>query len=153
MKKGDRIFALIGLGLSLWMILESLRFQYMTTYTPGPGFHPFWLGIVLGGLSLFLLFNAFLRKGDKKDQESRLPAKKSLLRVGLILLLTAGFALSMTTLGFVLTVALFVFVILFVLERYTLFKSILYGIIMSGAVLLIFRYWLDVELPKGWLGL
>jgi len=49
-------------------------------------------------------------------------------------------------------VTLFVFVILFVLERYTLFKSILYGILMSGAVLLIFRVWLDVDLPKGLLG-
>ncbi len=153
MKRGDRIFAGIGLGLSLWMILESLRFQYKTMYTPGPGFHPFWLGIVLGGLSLFLLFNAFLRKGDKKDPESQLPAKKSLLRVGLIVLLTAGFAFSMSTLGFVLTVTLFVFVILFVLERYTLFKSIFYGIIMSGAVFIIFRYWLDIDLPKGLVGL
>ncbi len=153
MKKGDRIFALIGLGLSLWMILESSKFAYKTTYTPGPGFHPFWLGVCLAALSLSLLLNTFRRKGGKEDQKSRLPGKKSLLRVGLILLFTAGFAVSMTILGFVLTVALFVFGILFALERYTLSKSLFYGIIMSGAVFLIFRLWLDVELPKGLLGL
>ncbi len=153
MKKGDRIFAIIGLALSLWMILESLKYDYMTTYTPGPGFHPLWLGICLALLSSALLFNTFLRKGSKEDEEGRLSGKKSLLRIALILLFTAGFALSMTTLGFVITVAPFVFVILFVLERYALFKSILYGILMSGAVLLIFRLWLDVELPMGLLGL
>jgi len=153
MKKGDRIFAIIGLGLSLWMILESLKYDYLTTYTPGPGFHPFWLGICLALLSLVLLFNTFLRKRSKEDKKSRLPGKKSLLRVGLILLLTAGFALFMTRVGFVLTVAVFVFLILFVLERYSLLKSLLYGILMSGAVLLIFRVWLDVDIPKGWLGL
>ena len=153
MKKGDRIFAVIGLGLSLWMILESLKYDYLTTYTPGPGFHPFWLGICLALLSLILLFNTFLRKKSKEDKKSRLPGKKSLLRVGLILLFTAGFALFMTRLGFVLTVAVFVFLILFVLERYSLLKSLLYGILMSGAVLLIFRVWLDVDIPKGWLGL
>jgi putative tricarboxylic transport membrane protein len=152
MKKGDRIFAIIGLGLSLWMILESLKYDYLTTYTPGPGFHPFWLGVCLALLSLALLFNTFMRKKSKGDESGRLPGKKSLLRVGLILLFTGGFALSMTLLGFVPTVTLFVFVILFVLERYTLFKSILYGILMSGAVLLIFRVWLDVDLPKGLLG-
>jgi putative tricarboxylic transport membrane protein len=152
MKRGDRIFALISLGLSFWLIIESFKFDYMTTYTPGPGFHPFWLGVCLGLLSLFLIFDTFRRKDRKGDQEKRLPGKKSLLRVALILLFTAGFALSMTTLGFVLTVTVFVFVILFVLERYTLFRSIFYGIIMSGAVFLIFRYWLDVDLPKGWLG-
>jgi hypothetical protein len=152
-KRGDRVFAVIGLGLSLWLILESLKFDYKTTYTPGPGFHPFWLGVCLGVLSLLLLFNTFTRKGRKEDIETRLPKKKSLLRVGLILLLTAGFALSMTRLGFVLTVTVFVFLILFVLERYTLIKSIFYSIIMSGAVLLVFRYWLNVDLPKGLLGL
>ena len=153
MKKGDRIFAVIGLGLSLWMILESLKYDYLTTYTPGPGFHPFWLGICLALLSLILLFNTFLRKKSKEDKKSRMPGKKSLLRVGLILLFTASFALFMTRLGFVLTVAVFVFLILFVLERYSLLKSLLYGILMSGAVLLIFRVWLDVDIPKGWLGL
>jgi len=153
MRKGDRIFAVIGLALSLWMILESLKYDYLTTYTPGPGFHPFWLGICLAVLSLFLLFNTILRKGSKEDEERRLPGKKSLLRVCLILLFTAGLALFMKTLGFVFTVALFVFVILFVLERYTLFKSVLYGLLMSGAVLLIFRVWLDVDLPKGLIGL
>ena len=153
MKRADRIFAYIGLGLSVWLIVESFKFDYMTTYTPGPGFHPFWLGVCLGLLSLFLLANTFWRRGDKDDEKKRMPGRKALFRVGLILLFTAGFALSMTGLGFVLTVAVFVFLILFVLEHYTLFKSILYGIIMSGVIFVVFRFWLDVDLPKGWLGL
>ena len=153
MKRADRIFACIGLGLSCWLILESFKFDYMTTYTPGPGFHPFWLGVCLGLLSLALAADTFMHKGGLKNEEKRLTEGKSFLRVGLIILFAAGFALSMTTLGFFPTVLLFVFLILFVLERYTLFKSILYGCIMSGAIFLIFRYWLNVALPKGWLGL
>ncbi len=153
MKRGEKIFALIGLGLSFWFILESFKFDYMTTYTPGPGFHPFWVGVCLALLSCSLFFHTFRRKHGKEDNETRLPKMKSLERVGLILFFTAGFALSMKALGFVFTVILFVFLILFFLERYTLFKSVLYGILMSGVTFLIFRYWLDVELPKGFLGL
>ena len=153
MKRADRIFAFIGLVLSCWLVFESLKFDYMTTYTPGPGFHPLWLGVCLGLLSLALMADTFRRRGNLKDEEKGLPGGKSLLRVGLILLFTAGFALSMTTLGFIPTVILFVFLVLFVLERYSLFKSILYSGIMSGAIFLIFRYWLNVALPKGWLGL
>ena len=153
MRKGDRIFAFICLGLSFWLIWESRKFDYTTRYTTGPGFLPLWLGVCLALLSLSLLFNTFKRKQDKEDKKSRLPGKKSLFRVGLILLFTAGFAFSMTALGFVFTVALFVFGILFALERYTLLKSLFYGLIMSGAVFLIFRCWLDIELPKGLLGL
>ena len=75
MKKADRIFAIISLGLSGWLILESFKYDYMTTYTPGPGFHPFWLGICLGLLSLFLMFDTFRRKDTEGEKKSYLPEK------------------------------------------------------------------------------
>ncbi|MFQ5841104.1 MAG: tripartite tricarboxylate transporter TctB family protein [Thermodesulfobacteriota bacterium] len=152
MRRGDRVFALICLGLSLWLILESLQFDYTTEFTPGPGFEPFWLGVVLALLSLFLILGTFKRKGAREDEEKRLPGLKSLSRVGLILLIMAGFAFSMVTLGFILTVFIFVSLILFVLEGVSIFKSIYYGIMFSGFIFLIFRYWMNVNLPKGWLG-
>jgi putative tricarboxylic transport membrane protein len=153
MKKADRIFAVIGLGLSAWLIAESFKYDYMTTYTPGPGFHPFWLGICLGALSLFLIFDTFRREDTEEEKKSYLPGKKSLIRVGLILLITAMLAFLMTRFGFVLSVFVFVAMILFVLEKFNIFKSILYSALLSGVVFLVFRYWLEVDLPRGWLGL
>ena len=152
MKKADRIFALICLGLSGWLIQESFKYDYMTMYTPGPGFHPFWLGICLGLLSLFLIFDTFRRKETKEDEQSYLPGKKALIRVGLILLITAVLALLMTRLGFVLSSFVFIALTLFILEKFKIVKSILYSAVMSGAIFLIFRYWLEVDLPQGWFG-
>lgn len=154
MKRADRIFAFICLGLSIWLIIESLNYDYMTTYTPGPGFHPFWLGITLGLLSLFLLFNTFRRKEKgKKDQETKLPGNKALQRLGLILLTMAGLTFFMTKIGFILAAFLYIALVLIVLEKYSIAKGILYSVILSGAIFLIFRHWLNVDLPKGWLGL
>lgn len=152
MKKADRIFAIICLGLSGWLIQESFKYDYMTMYTPGPGFHPFWLGICLGLLSLYLLFDTFRRRDTKEEGQSYLPGKKGLIRVGLILLITAVLALLMTRLGFILSSFLFIVLTLFILEKFKIIKSIAYGAVMSGAIFLIFRYWLEVDLPKGWLG-
>ena len=152
MKKADRIFAIISLGLSAWLIQESFKYDYMTTYTPGPGFHPFWLGICLGVLSLFLIFDTVRREDTEEEKKSYLPGKKSLIRVGLILLITALLAFLMTPLGFVLSVFVFVVMILFILEKYNIFKSILYSALLSGVVFVVFRYWLEVDLPRGWLG-
>ena len=152
MKKADRIFAIIGLGLSGWLIQESFKYDYMTTYTPGPGFHPFWLGICLGLLSLFLMFDTFRRKDMEEEKKTYLPGKKSLIRVGLIVLITAVLAFLMTRLGFVLSAFVFIALILFILEKFNIFKSILYSGLMSGVIFLIFRYWLEVDLPRGWLG-
>ena len=43
--------------------------------------------------------------------------------------------------------------VLIVLEKYGIVKGILYSALLSGAIFLIFRHWLNVDLPKGWLGL
>jgi putative tricarboxylic transport membrane protein len=153
MKKADRIFSIICLGLSAWLIWESMKYDYMTTYTPGPGFHPFWLGICLGLLSFYLIFDTFRRTATKEDLQSPLPEKKALIRVGLILLITAVLALLMTRLGFVLSSFIFVALTLSIMEKFKIVKSVLYSAAISASVFLIFRYWLEVELPRGWLGL
>ena len=81
MKKADRIFAIISLGLSAWLIQESFKYDYMTTYTPGPGFHPFWLGICLGVLSLFLIFDTVRREDTEEEKKSYLPGKKIMISI------------------------------------------------------------------------
>jgi len=154
MKRADRIFALISLALSCWLVIESLNYDYTTDYTPGPGFLPFWLGICLCLLSLFLLFDSIRRRDAKEEgKEVKMPAGKALLRLGLILLITAGLVFFMMKIGFVLAAFVFIALILIVLEKYSIVKGVLYSIVLSGALFLIFRYWLNVDLPKGWCGL
>jgi len=153
MKKGDRVFAVFSMGLSVWLILESQQFDYLSEFGPGPGFEPFWLGILLAVLSLALLINTFTRHGGEEDEKPRLPGWKALGRVGLIMLITAGFALALNTLGFVLTVCLFVALILYTLEEVGLLKSLFYGVMFSGSVFLIFSYWMDINFPTGLLGI
>ncbi|MDI6755407.1 MAG: tripartite tricarboxylate transporter TctB family protein [Thermodesulfobacteriota bacterium] len=153
MKKGDRVFSVICMGLSLWLVLESLKFQYLSKFGPGPGFLPFWLGIVLGVISIFKFISTFNKKKVSEGNEPRLPGWKSLSRLGLIMLIMAGFALFMNILGFILTVFFFVSILLFALEGVGILKSIYYGIMFSAFIFLVFRYLLEVDLPKGWLGI
>ena len=153
MHKGDRVFSIICLGVSLWLILESSNYNYIVKYTPGPGFFPFWLGVVLSLFSITLLIETFITRGRKNLEEPRcLPDRQVLYRVGEITLLTAGFALLMTSLGFVLTVICFVAMILHFMERVTLTRSVLTGLIMSFCVYLIFQYWMELGLPAGFFG-
>jgi putative tricarboxylic transport membrane protein len=153
MKKGDITFSVICLGLSLWLILESQKFSYFSKFGIGPGFFPFWLGIILCAFSLFKFTLTVVKKKDQEGNEPCLPGWRSLGRLGLIMLIMAAFALSMKSLGFMLTVFLFVSIILFVLEGDSALKSIFYGAMFSAAVFLIFQYFLEVDLPKGLLGI
>ncbi len=153
MKKADRIFGLIGLGLSLWCYLESTRLTYKTEFTPGPGFMPFWVGVVLALLSCYLLFDSFIRKPSGKDDAKLLPATHALLRVGAILLSLVIATAVMSYLGFPLTLVLLTMAILRFLERYSIVKSVGYGIAYAVVTWFIFEYILSMGFPKGFLGI
>jgi len=153
MRKADRIFGVIGLGLSLWCYLESTKFNYMTEFTPGPGFMPFWVGVILAALSCYLLFDTFRRKPSEEDEKSILPARHALYRVGFIFLMLFVVRMVMPLLGFPITVFLFVAAILLFLERYGILKSIGYGIAYAAVTWLIFEYFMQMGFPKGFLGI
>ena len=114
---------------------------------------PFWLGIILGLIALFAFVNTFRWKRKYEGDEPRLPGWGSLKRVGIIMLIMAGFALFVNSLGFILTVFFFVTILLFVLEGVGFLKSLFYGLTFSASVFLIFRYWMELDLPKGLLGI
>jgi putative tricarboxylic transport membrane protein len=153
MKKADRIFGVIGLGLALWSYLESTRLTYRTEFTPGPGFFPFWVGVVLALLSLYLIVSTYTRKPGKRDDATILPAKHMLYRVGFIMLMLVAVRYTMNFLGFPLTLAIFTAVILSLLEHYSILKSVGYGIAYSAVTWFIFAYMLTMGFPKGFLGI
>ena len=153
MRKANRIFGVIGLGLSLWAYLESTRLDYMTEFTPGPGFMPFWVGVVLALLSFYLIIDSFVRKSGKKDEAKLLPEKHALYRVGAIMLMLFAVTFSMKFLGFPLTLVLFTTVVLSVMERYSILKSIGYGIAYAAVTWFIFVYILSMGFPKGFPGI
>jgi hypothetical protein len=153
MRKADRIFGVIGLGLSLWCYLESTKFHYMTKFTPGPGFMPFWVGVTLALLSCYLIYDSFRREASKQGDKKILPEKHALYRIGTIMLLLFGVKFSMNILGFPLTLAVFTTAILSILERYSILKSVAYAIAYAAVTWLIFEYVLTMGFPKGFLGI
>jgi putative tricarboxylic transport membrane protein len=153
MKKADRIFGVIGLGLAIWSYLESTRLTYMTEFTPGPGFMPFWVGVILAILSLYLIFDSYMRKPSEKDNAKLLPTTHALLRVGAIMLFLIIATVIMPYLGFPLTLVLLTTTILRLLERYSIVKSIGYGIAYAVVTWFVFEYIMTMGFPKGFLGI
>lgn len=153
MKKGDRWFAFICLGLSFWLLMESFQLDYKSGFTPGPGFEPFWLGVALAVLSVFLLIETFTRNYSEKERKPRLPARAGLVRVGAIILILLGFAALMNIVGFPATVFLFVTAVLLLLEGDSFPKSLAYGVLFTGGIYVVFVYWMQLDLPAGFLGL
>jgi hypothetical protein len=65
MSKGDRLSGMFWLVISLAIAVESYRLGVGQLHAPQPGFLPFFASLLLGVLSLSLLFSA--RRKRKRD--------------------------------------------------------------------------------------
>ena len=74
-------------------------------------------------------------------------------RIGLIILILVGYTIVLLPIGFLLSTLALVFLLLYFLEKYSIGKSLLYSAMFGGGSFLLFQYWMEVELPKCWLGL
>lgn len=146
MIKADHWIGLFLALLSLYVCWESVRLGLGTYHRPGPGFFSFYAGIVLGALSLVLLWLALFR--DLKEGE----AWGSWGGIFLVALAMFGFTLLLEWLGFLFTTFLFVWFLLKIVERRGWGFSVGVAALVAGASYAVFDLWLKAQLPAGLLG-
>ncbi len=132
--------------LSAFAVWESWNLEYYTSLGPGPGFFPFWLGVVLGGLSLAWLIDESFRK-DEPKKSAFLPPRGGMARILSILAALAAMAALMNLLGFQLSMFLFVVFLLMGLGKQALWVTLIVALVCSVGVYHLFGGYLDVALP------
>ncbi len=151
MKKFDFLSSLLWLIAGVFICEESWRINLGQFHNPGPGFLPFGAGLILGGGALAVLVRTLRSKtGEKKAfwvDRTRWP--KVFLTLGCIFVY--GFLLE--PLGFLLTTFLSMGFLFRVIEPQR-WRTVLVGAFLSAVgAYLIFQTWLQVELPRGILGI
>jgi hypothetical protein len=130
---------------------ESWRINLGQFHNPGPGFLPFGAGLILAGGALAVLVKA-LRSGPGQDRAfwaDRRRWPKVCLTLGCIIF----YGVLLESLGFLLTTFLSMGFLFRVIEPQR-WKTVLIGAFFSAiGAYLIFQTWLQVELPKGFLGI
>jgi putative tricarboxylic transport membrane protein len=143
----DLTSALFWLAFAIFFSIESLtQLKLGTLHQPGPGFFPFWAGVVLGLLSLILLLNSL--RNQERLSLSGLKSWKLLLVAGALL----AYLLLLETLGFVTITFLFLFLLLRLEYKGWVFSAVsaLLGALASYAI---FQLWLKTQLPAGPFGI
>lgn len=147
MRRADQITAVIALIFSLAVIEGARRMPPSGTFGPGAGFLPFWLGAVLGILSIILLVNAS-REPAQASGDSPFPRGRGLL----VILETVGalgsFILLLETLGFLLATVLLTAFLLRVVEREGWVMSLGVALANAAGLYVVFQVLLGVSLPK-----
>jgi putative tricarboxylic transport membrane protein len=138
----DLVSALFWLAVAIFAAVEGLALKLGTLSRPGPGFFPFWGGVVLGLLSLVHLVRS-LGTYSVRARSAVRPAK-----LALVVAATLGYLLLLELLGFVAVTCLFLFLLFRLEERSWTFSAVgaLLGALASYGL---FQVWLKTQLPTG----
>ncbi len=148
MRSADRIagallfaFAAAFSGGALW------RYQYWTPVEgPGPGFMPFWLGLVMAVLSLGLLVKS-LR--EPSAGEAWLPTGEGLKRLLVVMGVSIAYVALLKVIGMTVGTALFLFILVRYLDRRAWWVCAAIGAGAAAANWAVFVFWLKVPFPEG----
>lgn len=150
MKRGNIIGGTFFLAVGLFFAVYSRSVEIGEWSEPGPGFLPFYGGLVLTGMSALLLSVSFLKAGTAP--EPFFPESDSWKRVLSTFLSLVGYNLLLRPLGFTLVTFLFVaFLVRFIFPQ-SWWKSLATAVLATACVRLIFVNMLEINFPKGFLG-
>ncbi|MGE5838696.1 MAG: tripartite tricarboxylate transporter TctB family protein [Deltaproteobacteria bacterium] len=147
MKTLDRTSSLFWLLVSILVFAESLRIGIGTVQNPGMGFMTFGASGILGILSLALLLQASLRKGDVAHKP--LFAGNQWRRVLFVLLALVAYARVMPALGYLISTFLLMSLLFWILERKRIGFVLVYAVLATLLTHLVFSKWLNCQFPQG----
>jgi hypothetical protein len=148
----EQIFNLAWILLGMGICTQSIRLKLWEASGPGSGFISFLAGILLGVVGL-LLFVSEWSKGSKRDldvqfwQSGTAPKRITSILAGLCVM-----AYLMPTLGFLLSSILIMTFMLRVIEPTKWITSIALSLVFNFLAYWLFSYFLEIELPKGFVG-
>ncbi len=131
----------------------SLQLPLGTLHRPGSGFFPLLLGLLLMGLAAAHLTQAW-RSPPELPGAAAAPARlgslgRVLIFLGAIVLATA----FLERLGFPLMAFLLMVALLEILGVRRRRDSVLIAVCTAIAAYVLFVHWLQIPLPRGWIGL
>ena len=151
MKRKDLIGGLFFMGAGLLFALYARSVDIGTWDEPGPGFLPFYGGVLMLFLTV-LLVAGNLGRAAAQAAEPFFAEKDSWKRVCSVALSLIGFNLLLRPLGFVPVTFLFVgFLVKFIFPQGWL-KSVVTAAAATACARIIFVNFLEINFPKGILG-
>ena len=153
MKRAWQISCIAFAGFAIFWLIVSFEYPYQDRLDPGPGFFPFWLSLITGGLALALLFQTSRVKGSVEDSAALLPERQGAVRILVVLVALVGSLILLDPLGFRISLFLFLLFLPLALGERTWWITLIFAAAGSFGVFHVFYYWLKVPLPVGVLGI
>jgi putative tricarboxylic transport membrane protein len=153
-RKADRIAAILFLLLAVFVIVEARALPQWDGNAPGPGFLPFWLGVLLACGAAAMLARTIAGGAARRVTEAGelLPDRATAIRLAIVVGLTSAAAVLTLIIGLVLASAVFMAATLAYLRPAHRRTNWIAALMTPVVVWLLFIRWLGVPLPAGPLG-
>lgn len=148
MKRADKISGMILIAFFLFMFYQSTKLDMMYRNSPGAGFFPLWLSILAILAATIVVVGAF-RKPELHNLPVPWPKSVGLRRIGLTFVSFLLYVYLMTVLGFIISTIAYVMFMSRMLGSRRWFSSIAVSVLTPLALYLVFKVWLQMELPTG----
>lgn len=150
MRGADRTAGAVLLVFALAFGAAALKqHDFWAPTGPGPAFLPFWLSVVMALLATLQLVGALRSRDAGADW---LPGGEGLRRLAIVVGATVAYVALLNVTGMVLGTALFLVVLMRVLDRCAWPLTLVVALATAVFIHLVFARWLRVPLPVGWLG-
>ena len=139
-RMGNITIFLIFFAIGLFSILSSEAMPTAQFDVSGPGTFPTLLGIVLCAISAFSIVRSYLKIAGS-------PVEIGHKNAWQIMFATIALGMIIKYLGFIITIALFIFFLLKILSKISWPKCALFSVAGSVAAYLIFDTLIGIQLP------
>lgn len=135
----------IVMGIGVWYDTHNL--EYIARFGPGPGFLPFWLAVGFVGFGGVLLVRTWI--APRTASELKLPVREQGRQMLFVIGSLVIFTFFAEKIGFLLGLGLMAFVLLLFVERKSWWIALLYSVLITFGLWLLFEKALTLRLPPG----
>jgi len=147
----DRATGVLLLLVSVYLVVSGLELEYTLEDAPGPGFLPFWAGVILGLSAIFLVAGTLVQPKKKMKEDNPLTGRG--MAVIISVLGASVMAVLLTRiLGLVLSMGLLAAMLVRILGSRSWLTVGGMALAIPVVFYLLFIKWLGVPFPKGFLG-
>jgi len=144
-KKADIFVGLLILFLSVSVFVMTQQFVGKVYTGYGPDRFPRFLAVVWSVLGIMLIVNAVRNKFFEEDMKL---TAYGLMRVSVVLGMTAAALIAMNFIGFITATMIYIFLIMSYLKEKSWSGRIITSIGVTLGIYLIFRYVMVIPLPE-----
>ncbi len=146
MRRVYQATALAFLGLAVFVVLESRDLSLYSDLGPGPGFFPFWLGMLLTALCITWLIQVSFGPVPPIER-GFLPDRPGVVRIFSIMGALVTLTASLEAVGFRVATLVFLIFLLSTLGRQHPGLTVILALMGSFGLYHVFGTWLEIQLP------